>query len=108
MPNITVTANGNAIDMEALRLKNEKSVAVGNMKVNARGDEISPTTGEVTRTRNQRMTDYYKLHSTVPTKRQRNQTVEQTATSAELDNTTSVETKTTKTTIKTTNTDSEE
>jgi len=40
MPNITVTANGNAIDMEALRLKNEKSVAVGNMKVNARGDLI--------------------------------------------------------------------
>jgi hypothetical protein len=71
MPNITVTANGNAIDMEALRLKNEKSVAVGNMKVNARGDEISPTTGEVTRTRNQRMTDYYRLHSTVPVKKTR-------------------------------------
>jgi hypothetical protein len=71
MPNITVTANGNAIDMEALRLKNEKSVAVGNMKVNARGDEISPTTGEVTRTRNQRMADYYRLHTTVPVKKPR-------------------------------------
>lgn len=76
MPNISVTANGNAIDMEALRLKNEKTVAVGNMKVNARGDEISPTTGEVGRTRNQRMADYYKLHSTVPTKRKRNALVE--------------------------------
>lgn len=66
---IVVTANGNSIDMEALRLKNEETVAVGNMRVNARGDELSPTTGRVVRTRNQKMADYYKLHSTVPTKR---------------------------------------
>jgi hypothetical protein len=71
MPNNITTANGNAIDMEALRLKNEKTVAVGNMRVNARGDELSPTTGEVTRTKNERMTDYYKLHSLVPTEKPR-------------------------------------
>lgn len=72
MPNIMVTANGNTIDMETLKLKNEKTVAVGNMRVNARGDELSPTTGEVVKTRAQRMTEHYRLHSTVPTKRQRN------------------------------------
>ena len=71
MSKVTVTANGNAIDMEAIRLKNENTVAVGNMRVNARGDELSPTTGQVTRSRNDRMTDYYKLQGTVPTKRAR-------------------------------------
>lgn len=72
MSKVTVTANGSAIDMEAIRLKNEQTVAVGNMRVNARGDELSPTTGQVTRSRNDRMTDYYRLQGTVPTKRLRN------------------------------------
>lgn len=72
MSNKTViTANGNSLDMEALRLKHEKTVAVGNMRVNARGDELSASSGEVVRTRNQRMNDYYKLHSTVPTAKPR-------------------------------------
>jgi hypothetical protein len=35
------TANGKQIDMRALALKNENVRAVGNMKVNARGDVIS-------------------------------------------------------------------
>ena len=34
------SANGKPVDMGALRLKNEKVRAVGNMKVNARGDMI--------------------------------------------------------------------
>jgi len=34
------TAMGKAIDMAALAAKNEKTRAVGNMKVNARGDTI--------------------------------------------------------------------
>ena len=34
MPNIVTTAGGKTIDMEALKLKNEKTVAVGNMPVN--------------------------------------------------------------------------
>jgi hypothetical protein len=71
MSRVIVTANGNAIDMESLRLQNEKTVSVGNMRVNARGDEISPTTGEIVKTREQRMSEYYKLHSTVPTKKNR-------------------------------------
>lgn len=40
------TAQGKTIDMGALRLKNEKVRAVGNMKVNARGDVIDDK-GEV-------------------------------------------------------------
>jgi len=76
MSKVTVTANGSAIDMEAIRLKNEQTVAVGNMRVNARGDELSPTTGQVTRSRNDRMTDYYRLQGTVPTKRLRNTVAE--------------------------------
>lgn len=34
------SANGKSVDMGALRLKNEQVRAVGNMKVNARGDQI--------------------------------------------------------------------
>ncbi len=34
------SANGKPVDMGALRLKNEKVRAVGNMKVNARGDVV--------------------------------------------------------------------
>jgi len=37
------TAMGKQIDMAALAAKNEKVRAVGNMKVNARGDTIDPT-----------------------------------------------------------------
>jgi hypothetical protein len=34
------SARGKAVDMGALRLKNEQERAVGNMKVNARGDSV--------------------------------------------------------------------
>ena len=34
------SANGKQIDMGALRLQNERVRAVGNMKVNARGDQV--------------------------------------------------------------------
>lgn len=38
--NVYRTANGKSLDMRALALKNETVRAVGNMKVNARGDVI--------------------------------------------------------------------
>jgi len=50
---------GREIDMEKLNLKNEELPAVGNMKVNARGDEIGKG-GKVIRTREQVLQDYYK------------------------------------------------
>ena len=43
------SANGKVVDMGALRLQNEKIRAVGNMKVNARGDEINERDQEIGR-----------------------------------------------------------
>lgn len=44
------TAGGKAVDMDALRMANEKYIAVGNMRVNARGDELGPG-GKIVKTR---------------------------------------------------------
>jgi hypothetical protein len=56
------TAQGKAVDLDGLILVNEKTIAVGNMGVNARGDELGPG-GIVLNTRNQVMDDYYKLNT---------------------------------------------
>lgn len=50
---------GKQIDMEKLSLRNELTPAIGNMKVNARGDELGPG-GQILRTREQILQDYYK------------------------------------------------
>lgn len=42
MANIYKTANGKTVNMDNMRLVNETIPAIGNMNVNARGDEISP------------------------------------------------------------------
>lgn len=52
------TMQGKAIDMDKLRSHNELTPAVGNMKVNARGDEIGPG-GKIIRTREQIVSSYY-------------------------------------------------
>jgi hypothetical protein len=49
---------GKEVDMEKLNLKNETIPAVGNMRVNARGDELGPG-GKVVRTKEQILQDYY-------------------------------------------------
>lgn len=49
---------GKTVDIEKLRQQNEEIVAVGNMNVNARGDQIGPG-GSVIKTREQIMKDYY-------------------------------------------------
>jgi hypothetical protein len=49
---------GKEVDMEKMGLRFEKTPAVGNMKVNARGDEIGEG-GKVVRTREQVLQDYY-------------------------------------------------
>lgn len=56
------TANGKVVDLDKVRLKNESTIAVGNMKVNARGDQLGPG-GKVIQGRNQGMDQYYKIHS---------------------------------------------
>lgn len=52
------TMQGKVLDMEKLSLKNELTPAVGNMRVNARGDEIGPG-GKIIRTREQVLADHY-------------------------------------------------
>lgn len=62
MKKVYRSALGKPIDMDNLRLRNEDIIAVGNMKVNARGDELG-FGGEIVRTRNQIMNDYYRLNT---------------------------------------------
>jgi hypothetical protein len=50
---------GTEVDMEKLRNQNELALAVGNARVNARGDEIGPG-GKIIRKREEVMQEYYK------------------------------------------------
>jgi hypothetical protein len=52
------SANGKPVDMGALRLQNEKTRAVGNMKVNARGDEINER-GQIIRKKTEQVNNQY-------------------------------------------------
>lgn len=58
------TANGKIVDLDSIRLSNEDAIAVGNMKVNARGDQLGPG-GQINQGRNQTMDQYYQVHSPV-------------------------------------------
>jgi hypothetical protein len=59
-----VSYRGVTLDMEALTRENEKSVAIGNMKVNAKGDQIGKG-GAVTRTADQIARDNHRVQSAV-------------------------------------------
>ena len=50
---------GKEVDFEKLRLANALEPAVGNVRVNTRGDEIGPN-GEIIRKREEIVNDYYK------------------------------------------------
>jgi hypothetical protein len=52
------TMQGKAIDMDLLRQKNELTPAVGNARVNARGDEIGPG-GKIVKKREDVLRDFY-------------------------------------------------
>jgi len=52
------SANGKIVDMDLLRQKNELTPAVGNVRVNARGDELGPG-GKIIRKREDIMNEYY-------------------------------------------------
>ena len=58
MGKVYTSVRGKEIDMEKLSLKHETEIAVGNAKLNARGDEIG-TGGKIVRTREQILQDYY-------------------------------------------------
>ena len=49
---------GKEIDMEKMSMRFEKTPAVGNMKVNARGDELGPG-GQIIRRREDIVAEYY-------------------------------------------------
>lgn len=63
---VYATANGKRINIDAIVSQNEESIAVGNMRVNARGDELGPG-GRIERTKEKVMADYYKLNTPVAT-----------------------------------------
>lgn len=53
------TNKGQMLDFDALMLQNEKEIALGNMKVNARGDKLGPG-GKIIQTREDVTREYYK------------------------------------------------
>lgn len=58
MGRVYTSVRGKEIDMEKLSIRHEKTPAVGNAKVNARGDELGPG-GKIKRTREEVMAEYY-------------------------------------------------
>lgn len=50
---------GKEVDLEKLRNQNELTLAVGNSRVNARGDELGPG-GKIIRKREDVLKEYYK------------------------------------------------
>ena len=63
------SANGKTVDMGAIRLKNEEVRAVGNMKVNARGDLVDDK-NQVIVSRHEQVNQSYDQQVTNPRKRQ--------------------------------------
>ena len=59
------TLQGKQVDMDLLRQKNELTPAVGNMRVNARGDELGPG-GKIIRKREEILRDFYNDQEGVP------------------------------------------
>ena len=56
---VYTTANGRVVDMDLLRQKHELTPAVGNARVNARGDELGAG-GQIIRKREDILSDFYK------------------------------------------------
>lgn len=58
------SANGKTVDMDLLRQKHELTPAVGNARVNARGDELGAG-GKIIRKKEEVMKEYYDNNSGV-------------------------------------------
>ncbi len=52
------TMQGKEIDLDKLRIKNETTLAVGNARMNARGDELGPN-GKIIKKREESSTEYH-------------------------------------------------
>lgn len=70
------SAMGKQVNMDTLRLANETQIAIGNMRTNARGDQLG-TGGKIIKTRAEIMQEYYDLNVPVAddTPLQRNSSV---------------------------------
>ena len=55
------TMQGKQVDMDLLWKRNELTPAVGNARVNARGDELGPG-GKIVKKREEVLEDYYRDH----------------------------------------------
>ena len=67
------TAKGKPFDMDQFRQEHELTPAVGNMRVNARGDEIKSSRGEIETPRSAKLSSYYtQLQDEQITKKQPN------------------------------------
>jgi len=62
MGNTHRTMRGKEIDLEKLSIRHETTPAVGNVRVNARGDELGPG-GKIVKTREEILEEYYKKNS---------------------------------------------
>jgi flagellar biosynthesis GTPase FlhF len=60
MKKIYTTAMGKPLDIESLKAIHEETIAVGNMKVNARGDSLGPG-GTVESSRGAALKEYYRV-----------------------------------------------
>jgi hypothetical protein len=58
MGKVYSSVRGKEVDMEKLQLRHETEIAVGNAKLNARGDEIGAG-GKIVKTREEILQDYY-------------------------------------------------
>ena len=56
---------GKSVDMDLLRQRNELTPAVGNAKVNARGNELGPG-GKIVKTKEDVLKEYYENNPGVP------------------------------------------
>lgn len=78
------TANGKNVDLDLLISRNELTPAVGNARVNARGDELGPG-GKIIRKREDVLKDYYEQSTGVKdetVKREKAPEAEETGASA--------------------------
>lgn len=55
-----ISMRGKVVDMDLLRKRNELTPAVGNARVNARGDELGPG-GQIIRKADEKVREHYKV-----------------------------------------------
>jgi hypothetical protein len=65
MAKVYRTAQGRSLDIEKIRLKNETAQAIGNMNVNARGDQLG-SGGKIVKKREELVAEHYNSSHKTP------------------------------------------